>query len=59
MLPHVPEGMVASRLRRAQVLTPATPLATAVGVLGNGSLVSAHDTAPFALWYAARHLDGY
>jgi len=51
--------MVASRLRRAQVLTPATPLATAVGVLGNGSLVSAHDTAPFALWYAARHLDGY
>ena len=59
VLPHVPEGMVASRLRRAQALTPTTPLATAVSVLGNGSLVSAHDTAPFALWCAARHLDDY
>lgn len=51
--------MVASRLQRAQALTPATPLTTAVGVLGNGSLVSAHDTVPFALWCAARHLDDY
>ena len=27
--------------------------------LGNGSLVTAPDTVPFALWCAARHIDDY
>ncbi len=30
-----------------------------VGLLGNGSGVSAQDTVPFALWCAAQHLDDY
>jgi ADP-ribosylglycohydrolase len=59
VLPHGPDGMVASRLRQARALSPDAPVATAVGVLGNGSLVSAHDTVPFVLWCATRHLDAY
>lgn len=27
--------------------------------LGTGSNLTAHDTVPFALWVAARHLDSY
>jgi ADP-ribosylglycohydrolase len=28
----------------------------AVAVLGNGGRIISHDTVPFAIWYAARHL---
>jgi ADP-ribosylglycohydrolase len=59
VLPHVPDGTVRSRIRRARDLAPEVPVATAVGLLGNGSLVSAQDTVPFVLWCAARFLDDY
>jgi ADP-ribosylglycohydrolase len=48
------EGLiVASKLPRDE------PVDSAVEVLGNGSMVVSHDTVPFALWCAARHLDDY
>jgi ADP-ribosylglycohydrolase len=59
VLPHVPAGEVRSRLRRARDLTDEAPVQTAVGVLGNGTGVSAQDTVPFALWCAAHHLDNF
>jgi ADP-ribosylglycohydrolase len=31
----------------------------AAELMGNGSEVCAHDTVPFALWCAARHLDNF
>jgi ADP-ribosylglycohydrolase len=40
-------------------LAPGVPVATAVGVLGNGSQVSAQDTVPFVLWCAAQQLGDY
>lgn len=59
LLPHVPPGEVHSRLRRARDLSERAPVQSAVGVLGNGTGLSAQDTVPFALWYAARHLNDY
>lgn len=55
----VPAGAVQSRLRRALTLSETTPVQGAVGILGNGTALSAPDTVPFALWCAARHLDDY
>jgi ADP-ribosylglycohydrolase len=52
-----------SQVRRGIALaaqTPGTMDANAVAhVLGNGSLVTAPDTVPFAIWSAAHHLDNY
>jgi ADP-ribosylglycohydrolase len=59
VLPYVPPGEVASRLRCARDLSDDAPVQTAVALLGNGSGVSAQDTVPFALWCAAQHLDNY
>lgn len=56
---HVPAGLVRDGIRRArEILTIGDP-ATAARILGCGRDVSAHDTVPFALWVAARHLDLY
>src|SRR5262249_29949105 len=57
ILPHVPEGEVASRIRRSRDLAFDRYIWPVVRVLGNGSRVSAQDTVPFALWCAAQHLD--
>jgi len=59
VLVHVPFSEVYSRLRRARDLSEGLPVETAAEILGNGSLVSAQDTVPFALWCAARHLEDY
>ena len=59
VLSRVPVGEVHSRLRRARDLSEGVPVQTAVAVLGNGTLISAQDTVPFALWCAAGHLDDY
>lgn len=59
VLPLVPPGKVHRGLQRARRLAAATPVQRAVAVLGNGSETAAHDTVPFALWCAARHLDDY
>ncbi|KOU59778.1 crystallin [Streptomyces sp. WM4235] len=52
-----PAGQVAAGLRRAAGLPAGTAPAEAADVLGNGRLIRASDTVPFALWSAARHLD--
>jgi ADP-ribosylglycohydrolase len=56
---HTPESYVRQGIRKAIELPPDTSIEKAVARLGNGSVVSAPDTVPFALWCAARHLDSY
>jgi len=52
-----------SKVRRGILVAsqiPATiPVEAVAKALGNGSLVTAPDTVPFALWCAAHHLDNY
>jgi ADP-ribosylglycohydrolase len=59
VLESVPDGEVRERIRRARDLPPAASVRVAVAALGNGSKVSAQDTAPFALWCAAQRLDDF
>ncbi|WP_062217978.1 ADP-ribosylglycohydrolase family protein [Streptomyces sp. NBRC 109706] len=54
---HTPPGAVRDGLARAAALPAKTPPAAAAEVLGNGVLMRADDTVPFALWSAARHPD--
>lgn|GEM_PF-327758 len=58
ILAFVPDSEVRSKLILARDLGE-TSVDSAVAVLGNGTLVSAQDTVPFALWCAAQHLDSY
>ncbi|TQS19228.1 ADP-ribosylglycohydrolase family protein [Microbispora sp. KK1-11] len=56
VLEHTPSGRVRSGIGAARrLLTIADPL-LAADALGNGRKVTAHDTVPFTLWAAARHL---
>ncbi|MYW02293.1 ADP-ribosylglycohydrolase family protein [Streptomyces sp. SID3343] len=56
---RTPAGLVRERLGAALDLVDRQD-ARAVGrLLGNGRLVSAPDTVPFAVWSAARHLDDF
>ena len=54
---HVPDGDVRSGLLVAASLPGHTSVRHAASVLGSGTLISAPDTVPFALWSAAGHLD--
>jgi ADP-ribosylglycohydrolase len=56
---HTPPGHTSSGIRKAaQIGLDADP--EIVGdELGTGLDVAAHDTVPFCLWVAARHLDSY
>ena len=56
VLAHTPDGRVRDGLGRARRI--ADPRAAA-HELGSGARAMAHDTVPFALWVAARHLDDY
>ncbi|MHA4814092.1 ADP-ribosylglycohydrolase family protein [Streptomyces aculeolatus] len=55
----VPRSAVAQGLRRARDMLDYDDVATVAAVLGNGRRTSAHDTVPFALWSAARHLGDF
>jgi ADP-ribosylglycohydrolase len=59
ILAHTPESKVRRGIRTASELPGTTPLEIAAKILGNGSLVTAPDTVPFALWCAFRNLDNY
>ncbi|GAA4099919.1 ADP-ribosylglycohydrolase family protein [Actinomadura miaoliensis] len=59
ILRHVPPGKVRDGIAEARRLLTISDPSVASAVLGNGSRVAAHDTVPFALWAAARHLDDY
>ena len=56
---HTPSGETRSGIERALSLDFGLPVRSAVEVLGNGSRSTAPDTAPFALWCAARHIGDY
>jgi ADP-ribosylglycohydrolase len=54
-----PESRVRDKLRRAAALGLGFDVQLAGEELGTGSNISAHDTVPFGIWVAARHLDSY
>lgn len=53
-----PDSQVATRIRTVADRTFTTDPQRVAHEVGCGQLVSAPDTVPFALWCAARHLDG-
>lgn len=55
----VPRSAVQAGIRRAADMLDYADVATVAAVLGCGRRTSAHDTVPFALWSAARHLGDY
>ncbi|MFF4159108.1 ADP-ribosylglycohydrolase family protein [Streptomyces sp. NPDC001678] len=55
----VPRSAVQQGLRRARDMLDYGDTNTVAAVLGCGRRTSAHDTVPFALWAAARHLDSF
>ncbi|MGK5637367.1 ADP-ribosylglycohydrolase family protein [Streptomyces sp. URMC 126] len=55
----VPRSAVQAGLRRARDMLDYDDATTVAAVLGCGRRTSAHDTVPFALWSAARHLGDY
>ena len=56
---HTPKGKTRTGLRAAMTIPFSEPVESAVATLGNGSGVISHDTVPFALWCAARHLTNF
>lgn len=58
VLPHIPDSEVRSGVRRARDVQ-STAVNHAVGMIGNGSRISAQDTAPFTLWAAGEQLDSF
>lgn len=52
-----PAGAIRDGLLHAADLPPDTPAWKASDILGNGRRIRASDTAPFAIWSAAHHLD--
>jgi ADP-ribosylglycohydrolase len=59
VLLHTPESKVRQGLVIAAGTPRTVPSVTVAQALGNGSLVTAPDTVPFAIWCAASHLDDY
>ncbi|MFJ8041468.1 ADP-ribosylglycohydrolase family protein [Kitasatospora sp. NPDC096147] len=59
VLALTPDGAVRRGIAEAVQLVGSADHLTAARLLGNGRLVSAADTVPYALWAAARHLDDY
>ncbi len=55
----VPRSAVQAGLRRAREILDYADVATVAAMLGCGRRTTAHDTVPFALWSAARHLDDF
>ncbi|MFD7235764.1 ADP-ribosylglycohydrolase family protein [Streptomyces syringium] len=55
----VPRSAVHAGLRRARDMLDYGDATTVAAVLGCGRRTSAHDTVPFALWAAARHLGSF
>ncbi|MDT0450249.1 ADP-ribosylglycohydrolase family protein [Streptomyces hesseae] len=55
----VPRSAVQQGLRRARDMLDYADTNTVAAVLGCGRRTSAHDTVPFALWAAARHLGSF
>ncbi len=58
ILPHVPDSEVKSGIKRAKDIR-STDISHVVGMIGNGSGISAQDTVPFVLFCAGEWLDDY
>ncbi|WP_130796487.1 ADP-ribosylglycohydrolase family protein [Streptomyces otsuchiensis] len=56
---QLPRTAMRGAVRRAADLLDFADVATVAAVLGSGRRTTAHDTVPFALWAAARHLDDF
>jgi len=59
VIESLPASEVRSRLVRAQSLEQVASLDHAIALLGNGTMISAQDTVPYALWCCAQSLDDY
>jgi ADP-ribosylglycohydrolase len=59
VIEHVPASKVRDGIAEARRLLTISDPGIAASVLGNGRQVAAHDTVPYTLWAAARHLDDY
>lgn len=60
VLPYVPDSQVKQGIESAKELPSNIPLwPDVVTTLGNGSMVSAQDTVPLALWSAGEYMDNY
>jgi ADP-ribosylglycohydrolase len=59
VLARTPEGLTKDRMGKAARLPFSSDVRKAAELIGNGSEVCSHDTVPFALWCAARHLDNF
>lgn len=59
VLQHTPDSEVKEGLVLASQLSKDTPTRETALALGNGSLVTAPDTVPLAIWCAAHHLHDY
>jgi ADP-ribosylglycohydrolase len=59
VLEFTPESKTRRAILIASQTPPDVPVDIVAKALGNGSLVTAPDTVPFALWCAAHHLDNY
>jgi ADP-ribosylglycohydrolase len=57
VIARTPDSEVTSRLRRIAARPFAAHPQWIAAEVGSGSLISAPDTVPFAIWCAARHLD--
>src|SRR5260370_1239025 len=56
---RTPASDVRRGIEKAMDLPKGTPVRAAVSILGNGSMVTAQDTLPFALWSPPCHLNNY
>lgn len=59
ILEFTPESKVRRGIMIASQTPPNVGVEAVAKTLGNGSLVTAPDTVPFAIWSAASHLDNY
>jgi ADP-ribosylglycohydrolase len=59
VISHTPPSKVREGIEKASTLPEQLSVQDSARVLGNGTLVTAKDTVPFALWCAARNLDNY
>lgn len=56
---HLPESDLKYKIRKAATLPVSYDIRTIVSILGNGTLLTAADTVPFALWCAGHYLSDY
>jgi ADP-ribosylglycohydrolase len=59
ILDRLPDSDTKSGIQTASKLPLDYSVASAVSILGNGSMISAQDTVPFTIWCAIRYIDNF